>query len=236
MKSNTFGVLLLVIGLVYVLDSFGVVDIVKPSLTSLWPVLPLILGVGSFYKGIERLVRFRGVDLSRLLNGAFWIGVGGVFLSKNLGLVDWNVSFGSLFWPLFLVWIGIQMVTKRSGSHHIHSSIGEMNLNQPWTLTDNTYSMWVGEITIDVSKAFIPETNSHLEVTALAGECTIIVPAELGIAVNADMLAGEINILDQCDNGVMRQTRFKSSNWDVAEKRLTIDIRMKAGEVTVRSV
>jgi lia operon protein LiaF len=244
----------------------GGFHIQHPALVGLWPLIPLLIGLNSVTEAVSRTWSGRGPgklyrgDMRQVASGFFWIVLGAAFLIRNLGLWHWSVSASALLGPIVLVWVGVQLMTKPG--HHGHKSpgkhngegvgqvfsgdvlgrgdmsgvVGELRIRDPWTLTDNDVSLWVGEISVDVTKALMPNRDSHLQVSAMAGECTITVPRELAVSVTAELFAGEIRALEQYRAGMLPKVSFRTPGFDEAEKRLTLDIKMKFGEITVRAV
>lgn len=254
MRNFNLGLLLLVLGTLYLLGSLGIIDIPKPDLASLWPLIPLVGGLNAVVDAINRLFKYRTIGWYTLSNGLFWTGFGLAFLARNFGLLGFDMTLKQVFWPLLLVWLGIQFISKATDNSahcwhthddsehnsidtkHHYTNIGEMKLTNAWTLTRNSYSIWVGEVYIDVTKAFIPNADSHLELRALAGDVTVVIPRELGLEAHIEILAGDIKVLEQHESGAFKHSHYRSPNWETAEKRLTLSIKMKAGDISVRAV
>lgn len=71
-------------------------------LWKLWPLLFIALGLDALFRKRE------------IFGPVFWIGLGGVFLLYNFGVVSWE-SWNTLFrlWPLLLVTAGLEILLGR---------------------------------------------------------------------------------------------------------------------------
>ena len=92
------GLLFLALGLILLIGNFNLYP-VRPLLTQWWPLLFIIIGIKS-------LIVYRGTYA--WIGGAFWIGMGSLFLASTLGFL--SVSIPTLIWPLILIWFGIYTI------------------------------------------------------------------------------------------------------------------------------
>ena len=90
------GLGIFVLGVVLILDNFGVID--GGGLAPYWPVLLIVLG-------ISHLV---GPSTARKLGwGLSWIAVGAIILLNNLGVIAVGIQ---ILWPVVLVILGANLV------------------------------------------------------------------------------------------------------------------------------
>ena len=90
-------------GLLLLLENLGVLDQSAWSiLWNLWPVLFLAIGLDALFRKKE------------IFGPVFWIGLGGVFLLTNFGILGWD-AWSVLFrlWPLLLVTAGLDILLGR---------------------------------------------------------------------------------------------------------------------------
>jgi len=96
---------LIAIGLLLLLDNIGLLgQSVWSVLWKLWPLLFLALGLDALFRKKE------------IFGPVFWIGLGGVLLLYNFGMLDWE-AWNTLFslWPMLLVTAGLEILLgKRS--------------------------------------------------------------------------------------------------------------------------
>ena len=96
------GLLFLAAGLLLLVANFNMIEL-RPILSRWWPLILVIMGV-------KHLVQWGS---GAWLNASFWVGSGLLFLASSLGYI--NVSFGSLIWPVVLIWFGVAMAVGRPG-------------------------------------------------------------------------------------------------------------------------
>ena len=90
-------------GLLLLLENIGVLNQSAWSiLWNLWPVLFLAIGLDALFRKKE------------IFGPVFWIGLGGVFLLTNFGILGWE-SWNVLFrlWPLLLITAGLDILLGR---------------------------------------------------------------------------------------------------------------------------
>lgn len=96
-----FGLVLILIGLVFLLGNMGVID--AGRVFRFWPVILIALG-------ILRLIESEADDYGRG-SGMFWIVLGSVFLLMSLDV--FRIVFRDI-WPVALIGLGILMLWKSS--------------------------------------------------------------------------------------------------------------------------
>lgn len=89
------GLLFLALGVILLIGNLNLFP-VQPLLSQWWPVLFLVIG-------IKNIVVYRGTYA--WVGGAFWLGMGLLFLSSTLGYLD--IAIPTLIWPLILIWFGV---------------------------------------------------------------------------------------------------------------------------------
>ena len=96
-SSNAWvGILLIVIGFLFLMATLDVVDL-GPVFADWWPVILIVIGIW----------KLRGSDRT---GGVIILLAGVVFLSATLDIINW----GSIFrlWPLILIAIGLGIILK----------------------------------------------------------------------------------------------------------------------------
>jgi len=95
--------LLIAIGVLLLLNTMGMLQrSVWEILWNLWPLFFIALGLDALFRKKE------------IFGSVFWIGLGGVFLLTNFGVLSWN-AWNVLFrlWPLLLVTAGLDILLAR---------------------------------------------------------------------------------------------------------------------------
>jgi hypothetical protein len=96
--SAILGLGVLTLGLVMLLDNFGIVN--GEDLAAYWPVFLILVG-------ISHLVRPEGSR--RVFAGVVWIAIGAVVLLSNLGYISFEIWD---LWPVVLLLIGGRLIVR----------------------------------------------------------------------------------------------------------------------------
>lgn len=102
-RSFIFPILLIALGVLFLLRNTGAITgDVWDLLVRLWPLLLVAIGLDSLLKR------------EGLAGSVFWLGLGGVLLLANLGVLAFSVwSVLINLWPLLLIAIGLDLVLGR---------------------------------------------------------------------------------------------------------------------------
>jgi hypothetical protein len=102
-RSIFIPLILIIIGVVLLLYNLGFISgDVWDIIFGLWPLLLIALGLDSLIKG------------EGIVGSIFFIGLGGIFLSSTLGLLDISVwELILTLWPLLLIAIGLDIAIGR---------------------------------------------------------------------------------------------------------------------------
>jgi hypothetical protein len=107
------GVVLLIVGLVFLLMNLGVFPI--EDVREYWPMLLIVLGAG---QALGFGGRFSGgLSAHRSFWGGMWMVMGGLLLAQNFGYVrgtGWQV-----FWPVMLIFLGLSFLFRSRWRHGI---------------------------------------------------------------------------------------------------------------------
>lgn len=96
--AAVFGVILIGLGAIFMLQNFGIVDAGRPG--SWWPVVLIGFGLSSL---------IAPKDAGDASSGAVLTALGAFFLLRNFDVVDWRFRD---IWPAFLVLGGIALIAR----------------------------------------------------------------------------------------------------------------------------
>lgn len=190
-KRIVFGLVLIIIGIVFLLKNSGVISEDVADIIISWEMLLIAIGfIGLFGQG-------KVANLILIL-------IGGYFLVLN----HFNVpeTFSQIFWPALLILVGI-FVVFRAGffSSRYHMSRGEVNadfINEVAIFGGNNRqitsdSFKGGKVTsvfggskIDLSFCKLSEGTNVLEVTSVFGGTNLKVPADWNIKMQVTSIFG----------------------------------------------
>ena len=198
-----FSVGLIALGVLLFLGNLGLVPI--HDVWVLWPVLPIILGIGYFGNQPERGSRIQG--------GAMVL-FGLVFLSSNFGWIHIHTDDNSWIFSLLLIGIGFSVLQSRwttmirpgwpralprkapqNGRNWLNDFTLLGALKRKVETSDfagGDLTSIFGSIEIDLRRAFISsaENSAVLNVAAVFASAKIRVPQEWRVHVNAASILG----------------------------------------------
>ena len=90
-----------------------------------------------------------------------------------------------------------------------------------------------GELDMTLGESSLPE-NINLEIGA--GDMTIAVPENVGVNMVYNLGVGEINLDDEQIEGLGQNGTYRTTNYDTAEKKLTIDAKVGVGALTIERI
>ncbi|NCA84908.1 MAG: hypothetical protein EOM83_04950 [Clostridia bacterium] len=208
-RSRTFffAVIIIAAGIVLLLDGLGVVPWEVRRILISWPMLLIVAGIYSLFSDQHRVL------------GYLLLGVGGFFMINKFYF--FNISFWQVVWPLVLIVIGVSIILKHNNTRRqlsdperftpegdsIPNGIGsdndyidEVSIFSGSEKTITSKNFRGGKITsifggseINLTQAQLAHGNNNLEVTAIFGGSTLIVPPDWQIKVNVTAVFGGIS-------------------------------------------
>ena len=190
-QSNWFGFILITVGVLFLLETFNIMDF-GDFFSTWWPLVFIAIG----------LIKLKDSDKTSAI---IFLIMGTVFLLTSLGIVSWGRVWR--LWPVVLIFVGLKLIFKgRSTKWNFISS----NENSEDTISASAIFGGVeqnitsknfkgGEITavfggseIDLRDAQISPEGCDLKVTALFGGAEITVPANTRVVVSGTPIFGSV--------------------------------------------
>lgn len=117
--------------------------------------------------------------------------------------------------------------------------IGDIHLGQDyWELKPMNISHFIGDTTLDLTKAQIPYGETKLTISTFIGDVKVFLPSdvEVGIDVVSSAFIGDAKILDRKDSGFFLNTRVESRAYDECDKKVRLVVSTFIGDVKVTKV
>lgn len=255
MKNNFFrsiiALLVILLGISLILSNIGLVDWgFSEAWYFIYPVFLVLLGL----KWCLDALKGRGGWIS----GSFFIIFGGLLVTDRLGYIDFDFWDIIKLWPLLIVYLGFsffntskdkkkkfQLIYDSNGHqdsepmyrHGKKFLIGDHTFNTPnWQVEPMEVWNAVGDYHIDFTKAFISDKEIPIRIHGWAGDIQILMPENVDFAVQAEVKAGDIIILDQHTEGIQRKLVYQTENYQNATRKLTLDLKLKAGSIRIDGV
>jgi predicted membrane protein len=223
------GILIIVIGVVALLDNFGLADISFSYLTGL--LWPLLLGIA----GINFIVNRR--DIPGIVTGGLLIAVGVIFLGHNAGFFDIDMqNFWQGFWPVIIILIGVSLLSKNKPNSPGHLAImGAVEKNSAgWELESAEYFALMGGIELDIRQAAFREKEISLGLSTIMGGITVIVPEDVAVTCQGTAVLGGIDLMGRGSGGIVGNASMQSDNWQSADKIVHLNCLCIMGGIEIK--
>jgi predicted membrane protein len=179
-KSMVIGLLVLALGALWLMRNFGIIGEPTWDYIFSWQMLLIAIGVvnvaGEGHKGF----------------GWILIAVGGFFLLNDI--FDWPVTFRNVFWPALLIVIGLALIFggqckfrrrlqyKKTEGDDVLEDVsvfggGDRTVNSTNFKGGEVISIFGGS-KIDLTQATISPEGAEIEIVALFGGSTLLVPSD----------------------------------------------------------
>lgn len=135
---------------------------------------------------------------------------------------------------------------KQAHHHHWHGNrgtharfIGDVYLGHDYyELTPMSISHFIGDTTIDLTKAQVPIGDTRIEVSSFIGDVKVFVPNDmrLGIQVASSSLIGDVTVFDAKRGGMFNQVTVETPGYADAEQRVVLTVSSFIGDVRIMRV
>lgn len=238
--------IIIAVGVILVLDNLGIATFnVKNAWLYIYPVLFIVAGL----KWMIDRIRFRG---GSWIFGSLFFIIGALLLLDRFAVITFVFNDVFKLWPLLIIYFGFAFIRKPrknknvfidTGKNDKHkgsydkssfSFAGDVEYNTPnWKVEPMNLTNMAGDFYLDFSKAFIPEKETPISISAWAGDVRILIPENVEFYVNASVLAGDISIFGQKFKGTNRKITHRSDHYDEAVQKINLTLKLKAGDVRI---
>ncbi len=130
------------------------------------------------------------------------------------------------------------------GSHwtetrHKSSFIGDLYLGHDvWDLHPMNISSFIGDTTLDLTKANIPFGETKLNISAFIGDVKIFVPhdADIELSVSMSCFLGDLKVFDRQEGGIFKTMSWQSPHYPESDRKIRIIVSMFIGDVKITRV
>ncbi len=120
-----------------------------------------------------------------------------------------------------------------------HRFIGDIHIGQDyWELRPMNISHFIGDTTLDLTKAQIPVGETKIYVSCFIGDVKVFVPNDpgIGIQVVSSSLIGDVRVWDQKRGGLFNHMSVESPSYMDTDKRVVLIASAFIGDVRVTKV
>ncbi|HHV61439.1 MAG TPA: cell wall-active antibiotics response protein [Firmicutes bacterium] len=239
--SALLGILILALGVIWLLNNFGVTHIdVGDLFATYWPLFLIIWGLDALTRGFTCSV---GGDVRKRrscpgnLTGWFLLVAGIAILGRNIGLYELDLSvFWKVFWPVVIILIGWNLLRTASSSGGAHWAVmsGIELKTKGWNLKDGSFVAFMGGVDMDLTVAHIPEGETILDLTAIMGGIDVRVPSDLHVECEGTAILGGITVFDEEAGGVIASRRFEHKGAEGSPRKIRVRARTLMGGIEIK--
>ncbi|MGB4141747.1 MAG: cell wall-active antibiotics response protein LiaF [Limnochordia bacterium] len=229
-------VLIILIGAGYLLANLGLIPITPwQAFVKYWPALLVLWGLRIIIWDTI-MSRFRAHKANSLIYGVALTLIGLHLLIPRLGIEGFTVTWGFV-WPVLLIALGIQILLNKKRRASNRFIVRSLSRNQTsWYVDDLYLNQFIGDITLDLTKAVIPNKEIFFEIHSSIGDLDIYIPSDLPLHAKCRVAIGDATILDRSDEGVGVALEVKTVDYDQADRKLNLIVSYRIGRVTVRRI
>jgi lia operon protein LiaF len=115
-----------------------------------------------------------------------------------------------------------------------HSLIGNLFLTgNRWELQDMNIWHGIGDVKIDLSRAYIPDGETVIIISGWIGDVDIYVPYDLDIALTASINFGDIDVFGNKQGGINRSMTLSTSGYSESSKRVRLVVSLLVGDIDI---
>lgn len=228
--SHVIGLLIVLFGIVALLNNFGIAEISLGYLFNLfWPLLLAIVGVNV-------LVNHR--DLPGIITGAVILAMGVIFLGKNGGFFDVDMTYiWKGLWPVIIIIIGLNFLIKpgnrnTGGNLAIMGSIDKTK--ETWDLKSTEYTAIMGSIELDLRKAVFSQREVFLNLSVIIGGIDIIVPENTAVSCQGTSILGGVDMMGKGSGGLAGSIDVNFGDPRTASQVLNLNCTCIMGGIDIR--
>lgn len=181
----------------------------------------------------------RRIGIWQIVIGALLVILGLIGLLNNLGLT--TITVGQAVSVLFVLglialgaWLIWSAVVPQRVPRSINVILGDTTIGRrAWELRELGIQKGIGDTRIDLTSASIIDREGRIGVSGWIGDVDVLVPPQLALRAQGSVLIGSITILGRGADGFFRELAYVTDDFDSAEKRVSIDINLGVGDISI---
>ncbi|MFC5402794.1 cell wall-active antibiotics response protein LiaF [Cohnella soli] len=107
-----------------------------------------------------------------------------------------------------------------------------------WELRPMNISHFIGDTTLDLTKAQIPIGVTKINISSFIGDVKVYVPNDMGVGVlvESSCLLGDVKVLGQKREGIFQQVSISTPAYSDSDKKIVLIVSSLIGDVRVTKV
>lgn len=158
-----------------------------------------------------------------LLIGALLVMLGVAWLGGSILGID----FWALCWPAGLILLGVWILVRprlvKDGGRAQFLLFGDVRRRGDWTLTNEEIWMGIGDVDLDLTRAYIPAGESTLRVFSFISDIDLLIPPGVGVSLTSYAFVTDSKILNQKRDSFVLPVEVESEGYSSAQQKIRVE-------------
>jgi hypothetical protein len=148
-----------------------------------------------------------------------------------------GINLWSLFFPFILIALGFFILFRPKalpyGTNVIFRFVGETDKTREWKVEPAEYWNFVGDYTLDLSQANIPEGETNIIINGFVNDVEIISPADAGLYVLVRGFILSTKIKGYKEDHFLSPTEYQSADYSLQTKKIRITFSSFVSDIEI---
>lgn len=172
---------------------------------------------------------------NQMLVGSFFVLCGGAWFVASL----LRISFWAVCFPLGLILLGVLFLvarpslfgsTSEGGAHFV----GDIIRGGEWTMKNEEFYLFVGNVRLDMSRAQFPAGEMTLYFTAFVADIDVSVPSDVAVSLSSTSFVADAELNGQRVERFLSGVQLSTPDYATAERKLRLITTCFVGDVNVK--
>jgi lia operon protein LiaF len=159
-----------------------------------------------------------------LLVGSILLILGVIWLGGNiLGVDIW-----ALCWPAGLILLGAWLLVRprltKDGGRVQFLLFGDVRRSGDWSFTNEEIWMGIGDVDLDLTRAYIPPGESILRVFSFISDIDLLVPEGTGVSLTSYAFVTDSKIFDRKKDSFILPLELESEGYSTAGQKVRVEV------------
>jgi hypothetical protein len=172
---------------------------------------------------------------NQMLVGSFFILCGAAWFVASL----LQISFWAICFPLGLILLGALFLvakpplfgpTSEVGTHFV----GDIVRGGEWTVKNEEFYMFVGNVRLDMTRAQFPAGETTLYVNAFVADIDVNVPSDIAVSLSSTSFVADAELAGQHVERFLSGVQMATPDYATADRKLRLVTTCFVGDVKVK--
>lgn len=139
-----------------------------------------------------------------------------------------QINFGELCWPVFLILLGVAILLRPrwlpGGTDWRLHPLGGQDRRGPWEVHPEETWSFVGEHKLDFTQAQLPEGETTLRLLGFVGDIDLYLPADFAYTLSASGFVTNVNQNGEKQDYIGTPYEYTSPDYAAAERKVRFEL------------